>query len=126
MSNLPIKIILILLLLISLRLFIVQRSLQLAKRLTAVLLFSVLMLFVLFPELSTVIANRVGIGRGVDLTFYLSHLFELLLAIILWRRLKTQEERITKLTRETALREVSKPEEDINGVRVSEKGFKCS
>jgi hypothetical protein len=110
MNNLPIKIVLILLLFVGLRLFLVQSSLQLIKRVSAILLFSFLIVLVLFPDLSTVIANSVGIGRGVDLTFYLSHLFLLLLVIILWRRLKAQDEKITQISREMAIRNARKPE----------------
>jgi len=115
MSNLPIKVILILLLFVGLRLFLVQGSLQLIKRVSAILLFGVLIILVLFPNLSTVIANSVGIGRGVDLTFYLSHLFLLLLVVILWRRLKSQDEKITQLAREMAIRDARKPEKSDLG-----------
>jgi hypothetical protein len=106
-----IKIILIILLLVVLRAFLVQKSLVLAKRLTAVGLFLLLVFLVLFPEYSTKIANMVGVGRGVDLLFYLSNLFLLLLIVALWRRVNMLSETVTKLARELAIEKARKPEE---------------
>lgn len=106
-----IKIILIVLLLIVLRAFLVQRSLVLAKRLIALSLFIVLVLLVIFPKVSNDIAETIGIGRGADLLFYLSHLFLLLLIVGLWRRSIMLADVITRLTREIALQNASKPQE---------------
>ncbi len=106
-----IKIILIIILLVVLRAFLVQKSLMLAKRLTAVGLFLLLVFLVLFPEYSTKIANAVGVDRGVDLLFYLSHLFLLLLIVALWRRVNILSETVTKLARELAIEKSQKPEE---------------
>jgi len=105
-----IKIILIILLLVVLRAFLVQRSLMLAKRLSAVALFLLLVFLVLFPDMSNQIANKVGVGRGVDLLFYLSHLFLLLLIVALWRRLNVLSETVTKLARDIAVENARKPE----------------
>lgn len=109
MDKLAIKIILIVLILTGLRLFIVHHSMQLMKRLFAIFLFLILLTLIIFPEISTYIANKVGIGRGADLTFYISHLFLLLLVIILWRRMKTQEAKITKLAQNMAIENAKKP-----------------
>jgi len=106
-----IKVILIAILLIILRAFLVQKSLMLAKRLSAVALFLLLVFLVLFPDMSNQIANKVGVGRGVDLLFYLSHLFLLLLIVALWRRLNVLSETVTKLTRDIAVENAHKPED---------------
>ncbi len=107
-----IKIILIVLLLVVLRAFLVQKSLMLAKRMSAVGLFLLLVFLVLFPEISNWIAKEVGVGRGVDLLFYLSHLFLLLLIVALWRRLNILSETVTKLARDLALEKAHKPEDN--------------
>jgi small membrane protein len=106
-----IKILLILLLLIILRAFMVGRSLLLIKRLSAFGLFVILVLLVLFPQVSNLIANKLGVGRGVDLLFYLSHLFLLLLIVSLWRRLVGLADAVTKLTRQIAIQNANKPQD---------------
>ena len=103
-----IKILLILLLLVILRAFMVGRSLVLAKRLSALGLFVILVLMVLYPQASNFIAQKVGVGRGVDLLFYLAHLFVLLLIVSLWRRLVTLSDSVTKLTRQIAIENARK------------------
>jgi len=109
----PIKIILIILLIVILRAFLVQKLL-LAKRLAATAAFFILLLLVVFPDVSTKIANMIGIGRGVDLIFYFSHLFLLLLIIALWRRTITLMQIITKLNRAIAIQNALKPDKTDN------------
>ena len=53
--------------------------------------------------------TQAGVGRGVDLLFYLSHLFVLLLIVSLWRRLVTLSDSLTKLTRQIAIENAKKP-----------------
>jgi hypothetical protein len=108
----PIKIILLLLLLIVLRAFLVQKSLVLAKRLFAFLLFLLLLFLVIFPDVSTLAANMVGVERGADLLFYLSHLFLLFLIAGLWRRSAILTATITKLSRTVAMQNASKPDKE--------------
>jgi hypothetical protein len=108
-----IKIILILLLLIILRAFLVQKSLMLIRRAAAVLMFLGLLFLVLFPDISTWMANKIGVGRGVDLLFYFAHLFFLLVAITLWQRSITLTAAITKLAREIAIRNAIRPQEGV-------------
>jgi hypothetical protein len=105
-----IKIVLIVILLFILRAFLVQKSLMLVKRSVAVIMFAGLLLLVLFPDASTWLANKVGIGRGVDLLFYFAHLFFLLVAVALWRRLITLNEAVTQLTREIAIIKATPPD----------------
>jgi small membrane protein len=106
-----IKVILIVLLLIILRAFLVQKSLILVKRAVAVLMFAGLLFLVLFPDISTWAANKIGVGRGADLLFYFAHLFFLLVAVALWRRLIGLTAAVTKLSREIAIRNAVKPED---------------
>jgi hypothetical protein len=104
-----IKIILTIFLLVILRAFLVQESLVLTKRVVAFSMFLVLVLLVMFPKISTCVANAVGIGRGVDLVFYFSHLFLLFLIVGLWRRSVVLMATITKLSRAIALQNANKP-----------------
>lgn len=104
-----IKVILIILLFLVLRAFLVQRSLLLIKRAVAFLMFLVLLLLVIFPQISTIVADKFGIGRGVDLLFYFSHLFLLLLIVALWRRSLALTGTVTKLTRAIALQNPTTP-----------------
>jgi hypothetical protein len=105
-----IKIILIIFLLVILRAFLVQESLVLTKRVVAFSMFLVLVLLVMFPKISTCVANAVGIGRGVDLVFYFSHLFLLFLIVGLWRRSVVLMATITKLSRAIAVQSARKPQ----------------
>ena len=74
-----------------------------------VLAASVLIVVVVFPDWSTVVANAVGIGRGVVLFTYLgllalsiSHLLQLL-------KIRKLEDRLTLLARSIAIREGGNP-----------------
>jgi hypothetical protein len=108
-----IKIILIVFLLIILRAFLIQKSLMLIKRAVAVLMFLGLLFLVLFPAISTWIANEIGVGRGVDLLFYSAHLFFLLVAVTLWQRTITLTAAVTRLSREIAIKNAVKPQEGV-------------
>ena len=105
-----IKILLILGLLIILRAFTVGRSLQLTKRLSAIGLFVIMVLLILYPKASMYIADKLGIGRGVDLLIYLSILLIFLLIVSLWRRIITLSDSVTKLTRQIAIENARKPD----------------
>jgi hypothetical protein len=115
-----IKVILIVLLLIILRAFLIQKSLILVKRAVGVLMFASLLFLVLFPDVSTWAANKIGIGRGADLLFYFAHLFFLLVAVALWRRLITLNAAVTRLAREIAIRDAERPQERAEQIRTAE------
>jgi hypothetical protein len=60
---------------------------------------------VIWPDLTTQVANRVGVGRGTDLVLYLAVLGFVFVSIAVYQRISTLESQITKLTRELALHE---------------------
>ena len=62
-----------------------------------------MLVFAIQPDWSTSVAQRVGISRGVDLLFYLSHLTLFFLAFVYFLKFKKMEARFTKLVRELAL-----------------------
>jgi small membrane protein len=69
-----------------------------------ILAFVFLMLtFSVKPDWSSAIANLVGIARGVDLLFYLSHLMLFFIAFLYYLKFKDIELRFTKLVRQLAL-----------------------
>ncbi|MHC4122213.1 MAG: DUF2304 family protein [Planctomycetota bacterium] len=107
----PIKIILMVLLVLLLRAFLVQKSLVLVKRIFGILLFLILAFLVIFPDVSTDLAEKVGVGRGVDLVFYLSHLFLLFLIVVLWRRSTVLMADLTRLSRELAIKNAKEPQQ---------------
>ena len=55
--------------------------------------------FIIMPELATKAANLVGIGRGADLVFYLSHALGAYLAIRIFQRQVRLEGQVTELVR---------------------------
>jgi len=63
----------------------------------------VMLIFAIQPDWSTYVAHLVGISRGVDLLFYLTHLMLLFIAFVYFLKLKEMELRFTKLVRELAL-----------------------
>jgi hypothetical protein len=107
LSFTPIQLLLSLLLLVvavaSLRLF---RN-RLLYRLFFVAIVVVGILFVSIPELPYYIANRLGVGRGVDLVFYLLFTGFLLLIAVLYRRLLQHDVILTQIIRQNAIKNYS-------------------
>lgn len=62
-----------------------------------------MLLFAIKPEWSTALARLLGIGRGVDLLFYLSHMVLFFIAFMYYLKFKEMERRFTKLVRHIAL-----------------------
>ena len=62
-----------------------------------------MLVFALHPDLSTRVAQHVGISRGVDMLFYVSHLLLFFLAFVYFLKFKKMEARFTKLVRQLAL-----------------------
>ncbi len=67
------------------------------------LVVATMLAFAIQPEWSTGVAHRVGVSRGVDLLFYLSHLTLFFFAFVYFLKFKKMEARFTKLVREIAL-----------------------
>lgn len=63
----------------------------------------IMVTFAIKPEWSSAIAELVGIARGTDLLFYLSHLLLLFIAFMYFLKFKEIESRFTKLVRQLAL-----------------------
>ncbi|HUR65942.1 MAG TPA: DUF2304 domain-containing protein [Chitinophagaceae bacterium] len=58
--------------------------------------------FILFPEYTNTIAQKLGVGRGADLLFYSCILFFLFIILKLFARIRRLEDKMTDLVREQA------------------------
>ena len=61
--------------------------------------------FILFPGQTTRIANKLGVGRGADLLFYICILFFLFVVLKLYARIRRLEKQLTDLVRQQTLKE---------------------
>jgi small membrane protein len=60
--------------------------------------------FVLFPQITTQIANKLGVGRGTDLIVYLCIVFFLFVVLRMYAKIRKLEQMVTKIVRENSLR----------------------
>ena len=84
--------------------FLIATRRSALRRLFVLAFFGGGIVFILQPDLTTMIANLVGIGRGADLIFYLSTLFLFFLCFNYHVRFMALEERLTRIVRELAVR----------------------
>ncbi|WP_297565738.1 DUF2304 domain-containing protein [uncultured Arcanobacterium sp.] len=75
-----------------------------ALRRLLLLIFVILAIFsILFPRITTLVANAIGIGRGTDLLLYLLIIAFLSYSVVMFRRLNILENRIVKLSRQLTI-----------------------
>ena len=84
---------------------------KLAYRSLAVLLCLTAIVFVLFPDVTTVIAKSLGVGRGTDLLLYVSLIAGVHAILLLYRRTRELERKITEQIRAMALRDARRIQE---------------
>jgi len=72
------------------------------------LLITLAVVFILFPDLTNDIANRLGVGRGADLVFYTSILIFWFVILKLYARIRRLEQIITQVVRKDAIDEAEK------------------
>jgi len=81
-----------------------------------VLLFAALgTLMAIVPDFTTRVANLVGVGRGVDLFFYLSILGLAFMCLLLYSRIRQLESSITELARALAIKKANDPDGSESG-----------
>lgn len=85
------------------------------RRLAGVAVLVVGAISVVFPDLVTWVANRVGVGRGTDLVLYVLAVVSLFVWIAVYRRIRQLDDQVVALTRELAKRDLS----DIHAVAKS-------
>jgi len=114
-----IQIILIILALISAAVYFARFRSVFRDRLIALLLTALGILFILFPGATTAIANVLGVGRGVDLLFYLFAMTGIFAFILLYSKVLDLETQQTELARFIALQLASEPERKIASAQPS-------
>lgn len=62
-------------------------------------------LLVLFPDSSTVVATALGVGRGLDLLFFIFSVMTITAISVLYLKLNSQRSRVIELARSLALLE---------------------
>ena len=61
-------------------------------------------LFILWPDVTQALAERLGVGRGADLIFYLSILIFWFIILKLYIRIRKLEQQFTEFIRQDAIR----------------------
>ncbi len=82
--------------------------------LDAILIFlflGVAIFFILFPDTTTLIAQKLGVKRGINLVFYSITLFFFFLILKLYSRVRRLENKFTEMVRQNGLNKV----EDLSG-----------
>jgi hypothetical protein len=80
---------------------------RLKKRILDIVLLGGMIAFavvlILWPDITNAIANRLGVGRGADLIFYISILTFWFVILKLFVRIRRLEQTITEMVRQDAL-----------------------
>lgn len=84
---------------------------RLVYRLALLALMTLGLFAIAFPDATTVVAHALGVGRGTDLLLYVWILTGGFALLLLYGRIRRAEQRLTRLTRELALRDASPPED---------------
>lgn len=66
------------------------------------------LVFVIFPDLTSKIANIIGVGRGADLLLYLSIIGGLFLFLSLYLKIRQLQREITRFVREDSVKNPEK------------------
>jgi len=111
----PVQFILIVLFLVVIYVYFSRLRSGLLDRLMVLLFAAVGIVMTVIPDFTTRIANLVGVGRGVDLFFYLSILGLAFMCLLLYSKIRDLESTITDLTRAVAIKKASPPDEATGG-----------
>ncbi|UCH84372.1 MAG: DUF2304 domain-containing protein [Candidatus Latescibacterota bacterium] len=108
----PVQFILIVLLLFVIYVYFSRLRSGLLDRLIVLLFAAVGIVMTVVPDLTTRIANFVGVGRGVDLFFYLTLLGLAFMCLLLYSKIRDLEATITDLARAVAIKKAKPPSSD--------------
>lgn len=67
--------------------------------------------FILYPDETTVIANKLGVQRGADLLFYCCILLFLFILVKMFARIRRLENKLTNIIRNQAKENAKAPDE---------------
>lgn len=82
---------------------------NLVRRIGGLIVVILAIIAVLWPQLTTYVANAVGVGRGTDLVLYVFVMVFIYNAVATTQRLHRLEHQVRGLTREVALEHVQHP-----------------
>jgi len=105
----PVQPILVCILVIGVTLYFRRLRSRLADRIVVSLALVSALTLVAFPEWANLIAHKIGVGRGVDLIFYLAIPGLAFAVLLLVSKVLKLEERICELSRQVALRDAAEP-----------------
>lgn len=106
-----IQVILVLGVLSSLLIYLVYFRSLLRDRLVVLLIVMVAVVAIMFPHLTTVVANMLGVGRGADLLIYVIAMGGVFALLLISNRLVIVEKTMTELVRHTAISNAQEPKE---------------
>jgi hypothetical protein len=85
--------------------FLVRLRNRIFDVLLLLLLMSVSVLLVLFPDWTSILAKRLGVGRGADLVFYTCIILFWFVVLKLYTKMRQLEQQLTSLSRKETLDE---------------------
>jgi hypothetical protein len=91
-------------------LYLVYLRSMLRDRVIALVIFAGAVAAILFPQLTSLAANFLGVGRGTDLLLYILTLAFFFAVIMLSTRILKLQDNLTELTRQIALSNARAPE----------------
>jgi hypothetical protein len=107
----PIQLIIFFLLLAVMLIYFKRLRSKLIDRLIILIIGSLGLLMALVPEWSNLVANAVGVGRGVDLVIYLSIIGLVFLWLSLYTKIRDVETLQTQLVRNLAIHQAHFPDQ---------------
>jgi small membrane protein len=105
----PIQFLLVPLLLFLLVLFWIRLKQQPVMRPLVAVVMGLALVFTVFPDSSTLLANQLGVGRGVDMVIYLSLIGLSSGLLLLYLRLQQLERKLAEVSRQLALQQARPP-----------------
>jgi hypothetical protein len=91
--------------------FIIRLKKRLLDIIILFLMIAGAVVFILWPDLTSVIAQKLGVGRGTDLILYLSILIFWFMILKLYTRIRKLEQMFTQIIRNDAIKNVQENNE---------------
>jgi hypothetical protein len=92
--------------------FLVRWRKQVLDVIFLTLLIIAAIVFILYPDVTTAIAHKLGVGRGADLVFYISILIFWFVLLKFYVRIRRLEQTITAIVRDNAIKQAHEPSND--------------
>ncbi|UCG52130.1 MAG: DUF2304 domain-containing protein [Candidatus Latescibacterota bacterium] len=106
----PVQFILIVLLLLLTYVYFSRLRSGLLDRVIVLVFAAIGIVMTVIPDFTTTVANFIGVGRGVDLFFYLAILGLAFMCLLLYSKIRDLEASITDLTRTVATKGARSPD----------------